>query len=59
MPEQQTKEAKLYAFLVKREGKDQHAWASIYTDRERAEQAFGRVSPVIEVSIPYEGTVIP
>ncbi len=41
---------KAYAFLMRRP-RDTQAWPVIYTDRERAEAAFGRVSPVIEVEL--------
>lgn len=39
-----------YAFLVRREGRDRHAWATIYHDRALAEAAVGRVSAVVPVA---------
>ena len=44
---------KVYVFLIKRPKYDDKcgAWPCVYTDKELAEKAFGRVSPVVELEI--------
>lgn len=46
---------KLYVWLMSRSCDGGSIWPMVYTDRERAEQAFGRVSPVVEVEVPLLG----
>lgn len=40
----------VYVFLMRRP-QDREAWPVVYQDRELAEKAFGRVSPVVAVQL--------
>jgi hypothetical protein len=41
----------LYVFLVSRPTDKGHVWPAVYTDRDLAEKAFGRVSEIREVEL--------
>lgn len=41
---------KLYVFLYKRPA-DTQPWPAVYTDKDLAEKAFGRISDVVEVEV--------
>lgn len=44
----------VYVFLVKRD-QDREAWPAVYTNRELAEGALGRVTAIAEVSFDRNG----
>jgi hypothetical protein len=42
----------VYVFLISRPCDRGSAWPAVYTSKELAEQAFGRISDVVEVTLP-------
>jgi hypothetical protein len=44
----------VYVFLVKR-AVDKKSWPCVYTDRDLAEKAVGRISPVAQITFRDDG----
>lgn len=42
----------VYVFLICRDADKGVPWPAVYTNRELAEKAFGRISPVVTVHVP-------